>query len=1555
MRNFASRFCHFPPVRLLPIKLQDTWGVGMADAAVVSEQKSRQGGLQIRRLFTSEGTDPFDAIEYDLRQSAIRNSDGSTVFEMNDVEVPHAWSQVATDIVAQKYFRKAGVPLYGRDGNPLKDIGGKQLTGSEKSVRQVIRRMAGCWRNWGERHGYFAGKVDAEAFEAEISHMLLHQIASPNSPQWFNTGLAYAYGIKGSAQGHYFVDPQSGEVRLSTDAYTHPQPHACAEYHTQIYTEDGIRYIGEIVESGQAGLKVFDGESYTPILATKYNGEKDVFRIGLKNGNYIDLTEDHLVLSANERRKEGGKYEWKEVKSLGAGMRMQQPLVLEVKEKNVFSEDLSKARLAGWITGDGSVGIYLGVMRLEIITVNDDEHAAVLNDIAEVFPGAHYWVTGFKTQSASLKGRRIHLAGKKIEAFVGEYSLHRQGTSVAVPERIMRASPQEKREFLKALFQADGCVRIRKDNRNSGDICLTTISEELSFGALQLLNSLGIYSRISIETETRDDRCDLRQVIIAYRSARQRYAEQVGFISSEKTAKLELLQTLVTNSKSLPLIREEEIVSIENMGTRKVYDIQTGSGKFLANGVVVHNCFIQSVRDDLVNSGGIFDLVTREARLFKYGSGTGTNFSCLRASGEHLSGGGYSSGLMSFLKINDRAAGAIKSGGTTRRAAKMVIVDVDHPDIEQFVNWKMREEMKVAALVAGSKSCSKHLNRIMKVAREEQSTDLKNERVKLAVVQALAKNVPLNYIFRTLSLAKQGKDKIDFPVFDTHYESDAYVTVSGQNGNNTVRISNRFIWAVENDAEWGLVARMDGHVMRKVRARDLWDQIAFAAWSCADPGVQYDDTINEWHTCPVDGRINASNPCSEYMFLDDTACNLASINLLKFVDAKTGAFNVEQFRHAVRLWTIVLEISVLMAQFPAKEIAKRSFEFRTLGLGYANLGTVLMVLGVPYESKEGLAICGAISAMMTGESYATSAEMARELGPFSAFERNREHMLRVIRNHRRAAYGAAQNEYEGLSVKPEGIDAAHCPGYMAQAARESWDRAYSLGEKFGYRNAQVTVIAPTGTIGLQMDCDTTGIEPDFAIVKFKKLAGGGYFKIVNASVKRALSRLGYSEPQIREIELYALGHGTLSGCPHINAESLSAKGFPADKIAKVEAGLPKVFDVQFAFNRHVLGDDFLKRLGFSESDMDSPKFNLLSKLGFSKRQIEEANCYVCGSMTLEGAQHLKPEHYAVFDCASKCGKKGTRFISYLGHIRMMAAAQPFITGSISKTINMPSDSTIEDIKEAYTLSWKHGLKSIALYRDGSKLSQPLNATADVDEDELAQLLGLGEDMDETFGPSQLQSKIVGRLSRKKLPTRRKGFIQEARVGGHKVYLKTGEYPDGTIGEIFIDMYKEGAGYRSLLNCFAIAVSKGLQYGVPLEEFVDTFTFTRFEPAGVVTGHEAIKNATSIVDYAFRVLGYEYLGRQDFVHVKTVNGDSHSSAPLPHVEEQKAQAKLAAPEHEKPAQSEEEHETEEFDSKARSAKSQGFTGAQCSGCGSMNVKQNGSCQVCVDCGETTGCS
>ena len=1136
--------------------------------------KYNENGLSFKKILTNSSKHPFDMFEYEKRNSVIRNANGSTVYEVNDVEVPKFWSQMATDILAQKYIRKNGVPQFSADGKPiLNPKTGEQLLGTERSIKQVAHRLAICWKDWGSKYGYFKTKEDANNFYDEVVYMIINQMVAPNSPQWFNTGLQTAYGITGSPQGHYYADPETGEVKLSEDAYTRPQPHAC---------------------------------------------------------------------------------------------------------------------------------------------------------------------------------------------------------------------------------------------------------------------------------------------------------------------------------------------------------------------------FIQSIRDDLVNDGGIFDLVTREARLFKYGSGTGTNFSNLRGKGEKLSGGGQSSGLMSFLLVLDRAAGSIKSGGTTRRAAKMVCLDLDHPDIEEFITWKVKEEQKVAALVAGSKICKTHLDNIMKIAYEKKSTSLKeNTALKQEVQKAIKANVPLNYIQRTLQLVRQGKKEIDFPVMDTHYESDAYITVSGQNGNNSIRIPNKFFEALQKDDDWHLIRRTDGGVHKTIKANDLWDQINYSAWMSADPGVQFDDTINEWHTCPLEGRINASNPCSEYMFLDDTACNLASINLTKFYDEETGEFDIEQYRHTIRIWTTILEISVLMAQFPAKEIARKSFLYRTLGLGYANMGSLLMRMGLAYDSEKGRAIAGSLASILGGESYTTSAELARALGPFAKYDLNKEDMLRVIRNHRRAAYNAKPSEYEGLTIKPTGLKQEHTPEIFLKAAKTTWDNALAWGEEYGYRNAQVTVMAPTGTIGLVMDCDTTGIEPDFALVKFKKLAGGGYFKIVNQSVPSALRKLKYEEEEIKEIINYCVGHGTLLKSPGIDHEKLKVKGFTQEKLEQLEKQLPAMFELKYAFTKWTLGEDFLKEIGFTEEQLEDPTLNILEALGFKKDEIQTAEQYVCGTMTIEGAPHLKDEHLSIFDCANKCGKTGKRLIEYTGHIKMMAAVQPFISGAISKTINMDKDSTIEDISDAYTESWKLMVKAVALYRDGSKLSQPLNAASE-DEAELLMLQD-SEYIDENIGQEKIQEQVVYKLKQRKMPHKRSGFVQEAIVGGQKVFLRTGEYENGQIGEIFLDTYKEGASYGALLNCFAIGISKALQYGVPLEEFVDAFTFTRFEPSGPVSGHPVIKNATSILDYVFRVLGYEYLGRKDFVHVKSMEGLDTKTEQAKEAPKEK-QLRIGGSE-----------------AKVFEAKSKGYTGEQCSSCGSMKLKRNGSCAVCEDCGTTTGCS
>ncbi|TWB04337.1 vitamin B12-dependent ribonucleotide reductase [Bradyrhizobium stylosanthis] len=1090
--------------------------------------------MRIERRHTTQGQSPYAGIEFRLTTSEIRNPDGSVVFKLDNVEVPTEWSQVASDVLAQKYFRKAGVAARLKkveeesvpsflwrsvpDTDALAELPEKERFVSELSAKQVFDRLAGCWTYWGWKGKYFSTDEDAQAFYDELRYMLAMQMVAPNSPQWFNTGLHWAYGIDGPGQGHYYVDPFTGKLTKSKSAYEHPQPHAC---------------------------------------------------------------------------------------------------------------------------------------------------------------------------------------------------------------------------------------------------------------------------------------------------------------------------------------------------------------------------FIQGVGDDLVNEGGIMDLWVREARLFKYGSGTGSNFSRLRGEGEKLSGGGRSSGLMSFLKIGDRAAGAIKSGGTTRRAAKMVVVDVDHPDIETYIDWKVKEEQKVAALVTGSKINQKHLKAVLKacVNCEGSGDDCfdpeKNPALRREIKLARRSLVPDNYIKRVIQFAKQGYKDIQFDTYDTDWDSEAYLTVSGQNSNNSVSLKDDFLRAVETDGDWNLNARTSKKVTKTLKARDLWEKIGYAAWASADPGLHFNTTMNDWHTCKASGDIRASNPCSEYMFLDDTACNLASANLLTFYNTETKRFDVEGYEHLCQLWTIVLEISVMMAQFPSRAIAELSYEFRTLGLGYANIGGLLMTMGLPYDSKEGRALCGALTSVMTGITYKTSAEIAAELGTFPGYKKNAAHMLRVIRNHRRAAHGEASG-YEALSVNPVPMDLVSCPqGDLVSHAQAAWDAALQLGEQHGYRNAQTTVIAPTGTIGLVMDCDTTGIEPDFALVKFKKLAGGGYFKIINRAVPAALRALGYRESEIAEIEAYAVGHGSLSNAPGINASTLKAKGFTDEAIAKVEKALPTAFDIKFAFNKWTFGEDFIRdQLGIGAEAIAAPGFDLLQAVGFTKREIEAANVHICGAMTVEGAPHLKAEHYPVFDCANPCGKIGKRYLSVESHIRMMAAAQPFISGAISKTINMPNDATVEDCKSAYMLSWKLALKANALYRDGSKLSQPLNSqliSDDEDEDDAVESL---YEKPMAARATQVSEKIVEKLveriivmrEREKMPDRRKGYTQKAVVGGHKVYLRTGEYDDGRLGEIFIDMHKEGAALRSFINNFAIAVSLGLQYGVPLDEYVDAFTFTRFEPAGPVQGNDSIKYATSILDYVFRELAVSYMSRFDLAHV-----------------------------------------------------------------------------------------
>ncbi|NNU16819.1 adenosylcobalamin-dependent ribonucleoside-diphosphate reductase [Parvularcula sp. ZS-1/3] len=908
------------------------------------------------------------------------------------------------------------------------------------------------------------------------------------------------------------------------------------------------------------------------------------------------------------------------------------------------------------------------------------------------------------------------------------------------------------------------------------------------------------------------------------------------------------------------------------------YDPQAGEAVEVADVYAhpqPHACFIQSVEDSLVGENGVFDLITREAKLFKYGSGSGSNFSALRSAGEPLSAGGSTSGLISFLKVADAAAGAIKSGGTTRRAAKMVVLDADHPDIEEFVLWKRQEEEKVACLAAGSVVIERHLRRIAKATEDAPDSvrfDVKgNDRLRRSVAAAKRDGVPAGLIDRALRMLRESGAALSLPVFSVDWDSEGYRTVSGQNANLSVRITNAFLQAVEEGADWSLKRRVDGAEVRTVPAADLWQTIGEAAWASADPGVQFHDTINEWHTCPNDGEITASNPCSEYMFLDDTACNLASVNLIKFL-REDGSFDHDGLAAACRLLTIALEISVGMASYPSAAIAERSWRYRTLGLGFANLGGLLMSSGIPYDSEEGRAAAGAISALMQGVAYGTSAEMAEKVGAFDRFEANREPALRVLRNHRA---GLGSHHYENLSIEPMTLDQAVVPFEgLAQAAATTLDDAVTASTEHGIRNAQVSAIAPTGTIGLLMDCDTTGVEPDYALVKFKQLVGGGTVKIINQSVPRALQRLGYSEAEIRDITTYALGRQTLEGAPGVPFDALRDEGFGERQIQAVEDALKTAFDVSYVFTREVLGESFLRgTLGFDDEQLGQSGYRTLRDLGFTDEDVHRANLYCCGTMTLEGAPHLKREHLPVFDCAAPCGRIGSRALSVAAHIDMMAAVQPFVSGAISKTVNLPAAAQVHHCIEAYNAAHRQGLKAVALYRDGSKLSQPLSSTlAAVDELEAEDLLDLPQGERGRVFAERVVEKIVERTpGRRKLPDRRKGYIQKATVGGHKVYLHTGEFEDGEIGEIFIDMHKEGAAFRSLMNNFAIAISLGLQYGVPLEEFVDAYLFTRFEPAGPVTGNDRIKNATSILDYIFRELAISYLGRSDLGHVPEGDG------------------------------------------------------------------------------------
>ncbi len=1324
----------------------------------ISTPKNGLQGLAIERRFSSPGTHPFDEVEWETRDAVIGDPE-KPVFEQRGVEFPKSWSQNATNIVAQKYFRG--------------QLGSEER---ERSVKQMIGRVAGTISEWGREGGYFASAEDAEAFEAELTSILLNQKAAFNSPVWFNVGFEET-----------------------------PQCSACQPHHALVSTPEGMVPIGELVEGEQVGREVYDAGGVTRIVAVKENGRKPVMRVKLRNGGFVEATPDHVVKAVAERRAEP---RWLRVDQLAPGMRLHlHPHRARVAERVLVAAggpasteldgtdhleavdettrvDRAEAALAGWLQADGFVGQYQSgtnrSLTIEFQVANDDEYAWVMENLDIALPDVHRKVRVADTQEVEV--RRIRLYGEVLRDFVERWELSPRGIEIRVPTRLWTATHEEICAYLRSVFQADGYTSVRRERGcESARIGFAVIGEKWTEELQVLLNSIGIYSRRIRKREKREDRHDLHELVIGIGSERARFAELIGFIGAEKQRRL--LESLeLRNPKVCPDLRQEEIVAIEDLGVQDVYDIQTESGEYLSNNIAVHNCFILSV-DDTMES--ILDWNTKEGMIFRGGSGSGINLSNIRGSVEPLSKGGLASGPVSFMRGADAWAGTIKSGGKTRRAAKMVVLDVDHPDIEHFIWCKAKEEEKALALRDAG--------------------------------------------------------------FDMSIDGEGFTSIQYQNANNSVRVTDEFMEAVEAGEDWDLLARTTGEPTKTLPARELMNEIAEAAWRCADPGVQYDSIINRWHTCPESGRINASNPCSEYMHVDDSACNLASLNLMKF-RREDGSFDVEDFQHAVDIVFLAQEIVVGFSSYPTEEITANANAFRQLGLGYANLGALLMSDGLPYDSEAGRNVAAAITALMTGRAYRQSALIAAEAtGPYDEYGRNREAHNGVMRMHRDAAY----------DVDPTGIK-----GDLLEAAQKAWDEAVELGEEHGYRNAQATVLAPTGTISFLMDCDTTGIEPDFSLVKFKELVGGGQMTIVNRSVPLALRTLGYSDAEVDQIDAHIAEKGTIIGAPG-----------------------------------------------------------------------------------------LKDEHLPVFDVAV-----GERAISHTGHIDMMAATQPFISGAISKTVNLPQSATVSDIADAYTRGWKGGLKALAIYRDGSKTAQALRTDAQKEKEAETEA-------------------VAAPPERKRMPRERESITHKFWIAGHEGYITAGKYEDGSVGEIFLtDIGKEGSTMRGLMNAFATAISIGLQYGVPLEVFVRKFSYMRFEPEGMTQNPE-IPFAKSLPDYIMRWLASRFiedtetledlgiltsevrakreaettqlgLGISTGGEVKPRNGGNGHSKPGNGNGAEKAKATggeavpAAAALTETPP--------------VVPAKRSGLElGPACEQCGGM-MQRTGSCYTCSSCGNNTGC-
>jgi len=1304
-------------------------------------QRTQRGGLTMTRIYTTPGVHPYDQITWERRDVVMTNwRDGSVNFEQHGVEFPDFWSVNAANIVTTKYFR-------GAVGSPTR----------EWSLKQLVDRVVGVYTETGRKQGYFATEEDAVIFDHELKHALVHQVFSFNSPVWFNVGTS---------------SPQ--------------QVSACQPYDALVSTPAGLVPIGKLVEDDAVGAKVYDAHGVTRIVATKANGVKQVLRLHTKAGYALDVTSDHLVWRSSAQSagrfvpagslKPGDKLEWHRRDSHG--------------EDEISRYDIAESALAGWLQSDGFVGQYQGTNRsltIEAMTVTDGELAWVTEALSLLFPGVHRHERQVSTQDDRLDCRRTRLYGEVLRDFVDRWDLLTRGTEMTVPRRLFTAPLPVVAAYLRSVFQAEGFVSARE---SSTVVEVDMISEQLIRGMQQLLLRFGIYSRVGFKADARADRHGCWTLRIQSAGDRRIFADVIGFVDPVKATKLE-------RSFDLPGLparetKRLEVDRIEDLGLMEVYDIQTESGEYLSGNLRVHNCFILSVDDTM---DAILDWYREEGLIFKGGSGAGVNLSKIRSSKELLSSGGTASGPVSFMRGADASAGTIKSGGATRRAAKMVVLDVDHPDIAEFIVTKAREEEKVRALRDAG--------------------------------------------------------------FDMDLGGKDIISVQYQNANNSVRVSDEFMHAVEEGKEFDLLARRTGEVVERVDARNLLRSMAQAAWDCADPGIQYDGTINDWHTNPESGRITASNPCSEYLSLDNSSCNLASINLLKFL-REDDTFDAERFAKMTELIITAMDISICFADFPTTKIGTVTRAYRQLGIGYANLGALLMATGHAYDSEGGRAIAAAITSLMTGTAYKTSAELAGAVGPYDGYARNAKPHQRVIRKHADASdrirtIGAMDREIQDL-------------------AAQTWQQCIKVGETNGYRNAQSSLLAPTGTIGLMMDCDTTGIEPDLALVKFKKLVGGGSMQIVNQTVPRALKNLGYPHEQVEAITEFIAEHG------------------------------------------HVVN-----------------------------------------------APGLRPEHYDVFDCAM-----GERSISPMGHVRMMAAVQSHLSGAISKTVNMPESATVEDIEKIYFEGWKLGLKALAIYRDNCKVGQPLSASKNKPAEA------------ETPAVAAQAAPHDHRPVRRRLPRQRPATVTRFSVAGAEGYMTASSYPDDGIGEVFLKLGKQGSTLAGVMDAFSMAISVGLQYGIPLDSYVAKFTNMRFEPAGL-TDDPDIRLASSVMDYIFRRLALDHLSYEDRAALGILSAAERAAEVAGHdpaglsddldpeelaqsaaveqpVSSERPVVPPPAPAPASPAGPSQSVPAAPHSSTELIEAQQGRTADAplCLTCGTK-MRPAGSCYVCEGCGSTSGCS